>query len=77
MNIVEATKQYEKWMGCCTPIVQAHLRDKHEQMRADLFALCRDPGEAQRVARAVTEQHSSPGSVAGGEFRVYVVRSCS
>ena len=32
-----------------------------------LFALCRDPGEAQRVARAVTAP----------DLRVYVVRSCS
>jgi uncharacterized protein DUF2252 len=41
MDIVEATKQYEAWMGCCTPIVGADLRNKHEQMRADLFAFCR------------------------------------
>jgi 4-diphosphocytidyl-2-C-methyl-D-erythritol kinase len=32
-----------------------------------LFALCRDPGEAQRVARAVMAP----------DLRVYVVRSCS
>jgi 4-diphosphocytidyl-2-C-methyl-D-erythritol kinase len=43
-----------------------------------LFALCREPGEAQRVARAVRRPEiNAPGLVGGGEFRVYVVRSCS
>jgi 4-diphosphocytidyl-2-C-methyl-D-erythritol kinase len=45
-----------------------------------LFALCRDPGEAQRVARAVSrvsDDLSPPGDVTGGALRVYVVRSCS
>jgi hypothetical protein len=41
MNIVEATKGYEAWMRRCTQIIQSDLRDKHEQMRADLFAFCR------------------------------------
>jgi hypothetical protein len=41
MNIVEATRRYEAWMRRCTSLVQTHLRDKHEQMRADLFAFLR------------------------------------
>jgi hypothetical protein len=41
MDIVETTRGYETWMGKSTPIVQAQLRDKHEQMRSDLFAFCR------------------------------------
>jgi 4-diphosphocytidyl-2-C-methyl-D-erythritol kinase len=39
-----------------------------------LFALCRDPGEARRIARALTP---TPGAVAGGDLQVSVVRSCS
>jgi 4-diphosphocytidyl-2-C-methyl-D-erythritol kinase len=45
-----------------------------------LVALCRDPGEARRGARGLrrqTDEVSPPGAVAGGDFRVYVVRSCS
>ena len=41
MDIVEATRRYEQWMRRCTPVVPAHLRDKHEQMRGDLFAFLR------------------------------------
>ena len=46
---------------------------------ASLFALCRDPGEARRVARAFREADADvpPGSVVGEGFQVYVVRSCS
>lgn len=42
-----------------------------------LFALCRDAGEAGRVARALRNAVTPPGAVAGGDFQVYVVRSCS
>jgi 4-diphosphocytidyl-2-C-methyl-D-erythritol kinase len=45
-----------------------------------LFALCRDTGEAQRLARALRrapDDISPPGSVVGGGYQVYVVRSCS
>jgi 4-diphosphocytidyl-2-C-methyl-D-erythritol kinase len=45
-----------------------------------LFALCRDPGEAQRIARALRpapNEDTPPGAVAGGDLQVYVVRSCS
>jgi 4-diphosphocytidyl-2-C-methyl-D-erythritol kinase len=44
-----------------------------------LFALCRDAGEAQRVARGLTGSRDSTaaGLVAGGDFQVYLVRSCS
>jgi 4-diphosphocytidyl-2-C-methyl-D-erythritol kinase len=44
-----------------------------------LFALCRDPGEAQRIARGVKRsQDSTPsGAGAGGTLQEYVVRSCS
>jgi 4-diphosphocytidyl-2-C-methyl-D-erythritol kinase len=44
-----------------------------------LFALCRDPGEAQRVARALRQPSVLPPAGVGavGDFQVYVVRSCS
>jgi 4-diphosphocytidyl-2-C-methyl-D-erythritol kinase len=42
-----------------------------------LVALCRDPGEAGRVARALKTEGTPPGAVVGGDLHVYVVRSCS
>lgn len=42
-----------------------------------LFALCRDAGEAIRIARALRTESTPPGAVAGGDLQVYVVRSCS
>ncbi len=41
MDIVEATRSYEAWMGRCTTLVAHSLRDKHLQMRHDLFAFYR------------------------------------
>jgi 4-diphosphocytidyl-2-C-methyl-D-erythritol kinase len=44
-----------------------------------LFALCRDSGEALGIARRLKRTGHAPpsGAVAGGEFQVHVVRSCS
>jgi len=44
-----------------------------------LFALGRDPGEAQRIARRLRQTHDAPpsGAVAGGDFQIHVVRRCS
>ena len=41
MNIVEATRDYEKWMRDCTVVVESELKSKHEQMREDVFAFFR------------------------------------
>jgi len=41
MDINAATTQYERWMRRYTPIFETQLRDKHEQMRADLLGFCR------------------------------------
>jgi hypothetical protein len=41
MNIFEATRSYEKWMRCCTTVVESHLRMKHERMRNDPFLFLR------------------------------------
>jgi hypothetical protein len=72
MNILEATRRYEKWMGCCTPMVQAHLRDKHEQMRADLFAFCRATFYrwAQQWPDVCGELRHAPRVLAVGDLHV-------
>ena len=72
MNIVEATKGYEAWMGRCTAIVQTHLRDKHEQMRADLFAFCRATFYrwAQQWPDVCGELQHAPGVLAVGDLHV-------
>jgi hypothetical protein len=41
MNIVEATRSYERWMRNCTTLVEPHLRSKHAQMKDDLFCFFR------------------------------------
>jgi hypothetical protein len=41
MNIDQATRSYEQWMRQCTSLVEADLRDKHRQMRRDLFLFFR------------------------------------
>jgi len=42
MNILQATKSYEKWMRRHTTIVESHLRSKHQQMKEDLFLFFRE-----------------------------------
>ena len=72
MNILEATKQYEMWMSCCTSIVQAHLRDKHEQMRADLFAFCRSTFYrwAQQWPEVCGDLRHAPRVLAMGDLHI-------
>jgi hypothetical protein len=41
VNITEATRSYESWLGRLTPLSQADLRLKHQQMREDLFSFLR------------------------------------
>lgn len=41
MNVIDATKDYEKWKGKRIPLVQADLEFKHEQMRLSAFAFLR------------------------------------
>jgi hypothetical protein len=41
MNIREATRAYERWMGQCTTLVEADLRDKHRHMTRDPFLFFR------------------------------------
>jgi len=41
MNIHEVTKSYESWMRKCNTIIEADLRNKHQQMKKDLFSFFR------------------------------------
>jgi hypothetical protein len=41
MSAKTATRSYERWLHRCGPIVNADLRDKHAQMREDLFLFFR------------------------------------
>jgi hypothetical protein len=72
MDIVEATRSYEKWMRSCTTVVESHLRHKHEQMREDLFLFFR--GTFYRWAQLFPErcpdlQHA-PKVLATGDLHV-------
>jgi hypothetical protein len=85
MNIQQATKSYENWMRTCTVVVEGHLRNKHQQMRADPFMFfrgtfyrwvqlcpetCRDLFEAPKVL-AVGDLHvGSFGTWRDGEGRL-------
>src|ERR1700730_14185627 len=41
MNCKEATESYESWLAKRTPIVEADLAFKHQQMAADIFSFMR------------------------------------
>jgi hypothetical protein len=41
MNIVEATRDYENWLGRQTPLIQSDLRAKHQAMAESAFAFMR------------------------------------
>src|SRR5437879_58543 len=41
MDIFEATRSYENWMGQHVPLVSRQLLDKHAMMKDDLFAFFR------------------------------------
>ncbi len=41
MNVVEATRSYEAWLGEHIPIIRADLAAKHERMADDSFCFLR------------------------------------
>lgn len=41
MDIRQSAREYENWMRTCAPLVEAHLRDKHTQMKEDPFQFFR------------------------------------
>lgn len=72
MNIQEATTSYENWMRKCTPVVQAQLKYKHEQMRKDLFMFFRGTYYrwAQLWPQICAELQRAPKVLACGDFHV-------
>jgi len=40
-NIIQATRDYERWLGRHMPLVPAHLRLKHDHMREGIFPFFR------------------------------------
>ena len=41
MNIVQATRDYERWLNRHTPLIQSELRTKHLAMSANIFSFLR------------------------------------
>ena len=41
MNIVEATKGYERWLGEAVPLVKRDLKRKHRAMEQSAFSFLR------------------------------------
>jgi hypothetical protein len=41
MDIRQSTREYEKWMRTCVPLVEGDLRDKHAKMKEDPFQFLR------------------------------------
>jgi Uncharacterized protein conserved in bacteria (DUF2252) len=41
MDIRQSTREYEKWMRICVPLVEGDLRDKHAKMKEDPFQFFR------------------------------------
>jgi Uncharacterized protein conserved in bacteria (DUF2252) len=63
---------YEAWMRRCTTVVEGHLRHKHEQMRADLFAFFRGTFYrwAQLWPAVCREYRDAPRVLAVGDLHV-------
>lgn len=72
MNIREATLNYEAWMKKCSAIVDADLRNKHQQMRDDLFCFFRGTYYrwAQLFPEVCPELFHSPKVLATGDLHV-------
>lgn len=72
MNIVEATRDYEKWMRDCTVVVESELKSKHKQMREDVFAFFRGTFYrwAQLWPEVCSDLSSAPTVLASGDLHV-------
>jgi uncharacterized protein (DUF2252 family) len=72
LDIQEATKSYEAWMRSCTSVVESDLRDKHKQMKEDLFLFFRGTYYRwlQRWADIGPEPGGAPKVLAVGDLHV-------
>ena len=72
MNIVEATKSYEAWVGARTRLLKADLALKHERMREELFPFLRatDYRWAQVWPKVCAECARDPVVLAVGDLHV-------
>jgi hypothetical protein len=72
MDVFEATTGYEAWMRRCTPVVDAHLRRKHEAMRGDAFGFLRGTFYrwAQLWPRVCPDLQGAPRVLAVGDCHV-------
>jgi hypothetical protein len=85
MDILRATKSYERWMRERTTIVESHLRYKHQQMKEDLFLffrgtyyrwaqlwpeICADLSKAPRVLASADLHVNSFGTWRDSEGRL-------
>ncbi len=72
MDIHEATTAYERWMRRCTAVIERQLRDKHQQIRKDLFAFLR--GTFYRWLQICpvlcADEHRAPRVLAVGDLHV-------
>jgi uncharacterized protein (DUF2252 family) len=72
MNIREATRSYETWMKKCSTVVDADLREKHNQMKDDLFLFFRGTYYrwAQTFPEACPSLKQTPEVLACGDLHV-------
>src|SRR5579885_3137436 len=72
MNVVKATRQFEHWLGCHTPLVAKDLRLKHVNMHDALFPFMRATYYrwAQVWPKLCPELASGPQVLAVGDLHV-------
>lgn len=72
MDIFKATKQYEQWIATYTPLVQADLKFKHQQMASAAFPFLRSAFYrwAQLWPAVCKEAAKAPSVLAVGDLHV-------
>lgn len=73
MNIHQATRSYEEWMRqCCTTVIEADLRFKHQQMREEPFMFFRATFYrwAQQWPELCPDLNHAPKVLAVGDLHV-------
>ncbi len=72
MNIVEATKRYEAWVGQAVPLVPRDLKRKHEIMRESAFGFLRATYYrwVQQFPKACPEAAAAPSILVVGDLHL-------